>query len=354
VFINTNAAALPAAATVNLTGGLLVFGTGASYGNAITVGNGGGIVTRRNGGTTLTGDVILPATGNVIFNNDDASTYPLTISKDQTLTGPLTVQIGGNRMTTSTALLGAVTLSGKLTGNGSLVVTSGGNSGNTNGLFESGVLNLTGLNNDYTGDTTVNSGVLAVNGASLPDTGKLVINGNGKMNLTGDETVSTLFLGATQQPAGTYNATSVPAGATITTASFTGTGNLIVATGPAGFSSWITGTFANGTVINQGPNDDDDNDGIRNLVEYAIDGQDPTVPNTAVGTFTANSLNFTKRAGTSGLTYAIVESTDLGLTDDWTEVTGGSYVNDGTTISYTFTPGTPAKDFFRLKVEQAP
>ena len=52
---------------------------------------------------------------------------------------------------------------------------------------------------------------------------------------------------------------------------------------------WITGspgllfmdhrTFANGPVTNQGPDDDDDNDGISNLVEYAIDGQDPTVPN---------------------------------------------------------------------------
>ncbi|MFM7179863.1 MAG: beta strand repeat-containing protein, partial [Verrucomicrobiales bacterium] len=358
VFINTNATALPAAATVNITGGLLVFGTGASYGNAITFGSGAGLVSRRNGGTVLTGDVILPATGNVIFNNDDASTYQLTISKDQTLTGPLTVQVGGSRMTTSTGVLGAVTLSGKLTGNGSLVLNSGGNPGNTNGLFGTGVLTLTG-NNDYTGDTTVNSGVLAVTGTSIPDAGKLVINAPGKMSLTGAETVNTLFFGAVQQPDGTYSSTSVPPGATITTASFTGGGSLIVTTGPAGFSSWITGTFANGTVTDQTPNGDDDKDGITNLIEYAIAGQDPTVPNPNIGSFDGTTLSFTKRSGTSGLIYAIEESISLGVAPTpWTEVTdnppSNPYVNDSTTISYKLTPGTPVKNFVRLRVFATP
>ncbi|MEY3898111.1 MAG: hypothetical protein RLZZ214_3632, partial [Verrucomicrobiota bacterium] len=60
---------------------------------------------------------------------------------------------------------------------------------------------------------------------------------------------------------------------------------------------------------------------------------------------------FTKRPGTSGLTYAIEASTDLGATDAWTEVPAGpSYTNNVTTISCTLTPGTPAKTFLRLKV----
>ncbi|MGJ8726405.1 MAG: fibronectin type III domain-containing protein [Roseibacillus sp.] len=119
---------------------------------------------------------------------------------------------------------------------------------------------------------------------------------------------------------------------------------------PPGFSSWITGTFANGTVTNQGPDDDDDNDGISNLMEFAIAGEDPTVSNPSIGICTSNSLSFTKRAATSGLTYAIQESTDLGDADDWTEVSSGSYVNDAGTISFGFTPGTPAKNFLRLEV----
>jgi hypothetical protein len=115
----------------------------------------------------------------------------------------------------------------------------------------------------------------------------------------------------------------------------------------SGFSSWITGNFTNGTLSNQGPDGDSDKDGISNLVEYAIAGQDPTVGNPVISTFSAGTLSFTKAAGTNGLTYAIQESTDLTA---WTEVTGGSYVNNTSTISFTLTPGTPAKKFLRLQV----
>jgi hypothetical protein len=99
-------------------------------------------------------------------------------------------------------------------------------------------------------------------------------------------------------------------------------------------------------------------DGIPNLVEYAIAGQDPTVPNPNIGSFDGQTLSFTKRGVTSGLTYAIEESTDLGIGDDWDEVThnppNNPYVNDATTISHTLTPGTPAENFLRLRVNQAP
>jgi fibronectin-binding autotransporter adhesin len=118
VFISSNAGALPAAATVEITGGILAFGTGTSYANAITVASGGGIATRTSAGTGLTGAVTLPGSGTVSFNNDDARTYGLSIAGDQTLTGNLIVQIGGNR--TNNNLVGGVTLSGKLTGGGAL------------------------------------------------------------------------------------------------------------------------------------------------------------------------------------------------------------------------------------------
>jgi hypothetical protein len=104
----------------------------------------------------------------------------------------------------------------------------------------------------------------------------------------------------------------------------------------------------------RGANDDPDNDGIRNLVEYAIALQDPTVPNPTIGSFTTTSLSFTKRSGTSGLTYAIQESTDLGIADDWDEVTGINYTNHSNMISYSFTAGTPEKNFLRLQVTQSP
>ena len=118
------------------------------------------------------------------------------------------------------------------------------------------------------------------------------------------------------------------------------------------FSSWITRVFANGSVPidKRNPQDDFDKDGLSNLVEFAVSGQDPTVANPSIGSFTGNSLSFTKRAGTSGLTYAIQQSTDLGTIDPWTEVTGGSYVNDSATVSYSLPVAGPARVFLRLQV----
>lgn len=54
-------------------------------------------------------------------------------------------------------------------------------------------------------------------------------------------------------------------------------------------------------------------------------------------------------AGHTGLTYAIEASTDQGATDPWTEVTGSTYVNDPTTISFEL-PAGPLRMFLRLRV----
>ena len=345
VFINTNATALPAAATVEITSGALVFAAPATRDNAITVSSGGVLSARA--ATTLN-NVTLPGIGSVIFNNDDATTGSLTISSNLSLTGGLTMQIGGTRMLVTGGASGGVNLSGNLTGSGSLVITSSGNVANPN--FGTGVLTLSG-NNTYTGDTTVSSGVLAVTGTSIPDTGKLVINNPGKVDLANTESIGTLFFGLVEQPLGSYSASSVPAGATITTASFTGSGTLTVGPPSGGFSSWITQAFVNGPVpaLQQGPNDDPDNDGISNLVEYAIAGEDPTVSKANIGSFNGTLLSFSKRLDASGLTYAIQDSTDLGIADNWAEV--GSYTeNTASTISYTLTPGAPARNFLRLQV----
>jgi autotransporter-associated beta strand protein len=164
VFISTSALALPTAATVSITNnGLLVFNTSGTYNSAITVGENGGICSRNSSGATFS-NLTLPGTGTVIFNNDDSATRLLTISKGQTLTGDLTVQISGNRMATTTTQLGAVTLSGVLTGSGGLTLASSGNPLNTS-LYGTGTLTLTGANN-YTGPTTIKSGKLVLDTAA--------------------------------------------------------------------------------------------------------------------------------------------------------------------------------------------
>jgi autotransporter-associated beta strand protein/VCBS repeat-containing protein len=180
VFISDSALALPTAATVSITtNGLLVFNTSGTYGNAITVEDTGGISARNSSGATF-GNVTLPGTGTVIFNNDDSTTRLLTITTGQTLTDNLTVQISGSKMTTTTAALGAVTLSGVLTGSGGLTLVSSGNIGNTNNLYGTGTLTLTNANN-YTGPTTIKSGKLVLDTAAnrLATTGAVVLGDTG-------------------------------------------------------------------------------------------------------------------------------------------------------------------------------
>jgi autotransporter-associated beta strand protein len=312
---------------VNSGGGLHLNAIGTpTYSQSITLASGGKLAVRK--AATLA-NVTLPTSGSVVFNNDDQITAGFSLNSNLALSGDLTVQVGG-----VAGSPGAVTLAGAISGSAGLVKT------------QAGALILTGANS-YTGDTTVNGGVLAVSGTSIANTGKLVISG-GKVDLANTETVGTLFFGAVQQPAGNYTSADL-------SANFTGSGTLTVLSGPPGFSSWITGTFANGVVPldKRGPHDDPDNDGISNLVEYAIAGQDPTMGNPAISTFSAGTLSFTKREGATGITYAI-ESSTLLTAESWATLPKPPVVESSSAISYPFTPGTPVKNFARLKVTLSP
>ncbi len=90
-----------------------------------------------------------------------------------------------------------------------------------------GTLVLAGANT-YGGDTTVLAGTLAVNGNSIADTNKLVIDG-GKVDVAAaaEENVSTLYFGTNKQPDGTYGSTSSSATYQDDTR-FSGTGIVIV------------------------------------------------------------------------------------------------------------------------------
>lgn len=153
-----------------------------------------------------------------------------------------------------------------------------------------GTMSLTGVNT-YTGDTTVNAGILAVAGNSLADTGKLVIDG-GKVAATGTETVGTLYFGAVQQAAGTWGATD--SGAThIDNVHFSGTAGVVsVTTGPGTtFDEWIADYPGVGELT--GFEDDADDDGVDNGVEHVL-GSDPSVfsPGLVPVSATASSITF--------------------------------------------------------------
>jgi autotransporter-associated beta strand protein len=356
VFINNSASALPSAATVDVAAGLLVFGVASNNNNAITVSSGAGICARV--ASTLS-NVTLPGSGSVIFNNDDANTASLTISNGLALAGTLTVQLGGTRMLAAGGAIGGADLSGNLTGSGSLVMASSGNIANPN--FGTGVLTLSG-SNTYSGDTTVNSGTLRLSNAPNPlnansgnDASTVTIAASDAtldLTYTGTDKVAKLIIGATQLADGVYGKTG-SISPIIGISQITGDGTLTVSSAPAaGYPSWAS---INGAGANL--NDDHDNDGVSNGVEYFIGG--PTLPTanttgfTSLPGVTSNTVTWTKASAYAGAYGTdIVVETSTTLAGVWGTAALGAGANQvvfsGNTVTYTFPAGT--KNFARLRV----
>lgn len=324
-----NRTATGAAATVFLGG------DNSGYSGTFTIDNNGNAATRFNATTA--------GSANARWVNNNPTNGRVTVEfgggtihfGSLTGTGTLSAQFAAN--TIEVGALGlSETYAGVLNqvGTGVLSVTKVG----------SGTWTLTGTN-AYTGDTTVNGGVLAVDGDAIPNAGKLVING-GKVEPTGTEVVDKLFFGAVQKAAGTW-------GSTASTAThkddvyFSGTGVVSVTTGPvAGFSAWADAN-APGQTMDQ----DHDGDGVKNGVEYfmGLSGSSFTAtPGLVSGTVTwpmgAAYL------GVYGTDYEVQTSTDLAT---WTQVPTGTGDN-----TVTVTPGasviydmpTGGKRFVRLVV----
>ena len=109
------------------------------------------------------------------------------------------------------------------------------------------------------------------------------------------------------------------------------------------FAAWAASNGVNGTMT-----DDQDGDGVTNLVEYALaNGSENGSFNAATRT-----VSFTKRAAPYGadVTVVIEESDDLGVADAWETV---AHITNGDTISYTLPTDRP-KVFARLKVTKNP
>jgi fibronectin-binding autotransporter adhesin len=266
------------------------------------------------------------------------------------------------------------------------VMSNGGASGTRLSFTKdgAGTQSLAGVNT-YTGNTLVNAGTLnLLDNAALSfrvtNTANTTLSGAGTVVLDGDFAIDVSAVTVTSKTwqledvaslQGAYGATFrvvSPDGTAWTDAGndtwtlksgqleFTfseATGTLAVKAG--GFSSWIASAEFGLAPADQDPQDDPDQDGLSNLVEYALAGRNPATADGAAGTYTNGTLSFTKRAeaaADAGISYQIQESDDLGVSDAWTEVPGGNgYTNDGTTISYT-QPTGKVRNFVRLAVVQ--
>ena len=272
-------------------------------------------------------------------------------------------------------------------------------------LTKSGAATLTlGGANSYTGTTTIGAGTLALgNNDVLPDSSNLSLgtatldaatysDAHGTLDVTG---TATIHLGSGAQLAfadssgggtgtwtGTLNLTGtfVP-GNGVDPGVGTNSGSLrfangngltaaqlskITATGWTAFAldafgyltatpvvgdSYLSWAASQVPPVSGGETGDHDNDGVENLVEYALaDGQER-------GVFSGNTITFSKRGAPYGSDLTYILETSETLSNPWTPVVthGPEVLGTNPTITYTLTPGPgKPKDFVRLRVVRNP
>jgi autotransporter-associated beta strand protein len=233
-----------------------------------------------------------------------------------------------------------------------------------NGRKVSLVMNSSGFTqtlsgaNTFSGNTTVGSGTLTLAAPNLANQSSTVtIAESGAtlaLNFNGSDTVGKLFIGTTQMDAGEYGAVG-SAAPVIGIDQITGTGTLTVTSGPSsgGFASWQTANNATG-----GLDDDHDNDGVTNGIEYFIGGPGgnttgftplPGVVNTA-GTLSITWIKGSGYTGTYGTDFWV--ETSETLTGTWPPETlpGGNITDDPGFVKFTFPSPLGTKKFARLKV----
>ena len=206
----------------------------------------------------------------------------------------------------------------------------------------------------YSGTTTVNDGTLILgdgtNNVDLSNSHDVVVESGTTLRLNylvgNSDSIDELWLGGVQQSPGIYGAGTY-SGVTIT-----GTGTLNVLTGPPitdPFANWMSTNYSGILTPDNEPGADPDNDGIDNLMEYVLQGGDPSISTTGtLPTVNASGLNFVftyyrRAAATTSTTQNFEYSTTLGA-GSWTPVAipGGAGV--------TVTPDTPSAGIDKVEI----
>lgn len=219
------------------------------------------------------------------------------------------------------------------------------------GLTKRGSGSLTlDATNTYTGDTVVEAGTLVLTGGSIADSAKLVIDPGAVVDLAADETVNSLFYGASQQAAGTYGRSDViPAVDFPDDTRFSGPGTLTVTSGSAatGYTAWAAAN-AGGEAADL----DTDKDGVPNGVEYFMGQTGSSFTNNPV--ISGSTITWPKDPGYAG-TFK-VQLSDTLAAGSWTDITPPDPSIDTTNpnqVVFTIPTGAPKK-FIRLSVTPAP
>ncbi len=166
---------------VSVAGGATLdyLGTNAlALANAVTFASGANVATRQ-AQLTLPASTVFPTAGTMIFNMDDQTTTTIVVQANDTLTGGLTIQVGGTNTT-----VGTVDWTGVIGGNGGLTKTQVGNLTLSNANTYSGATQVSqgtlqlGINNALPiasavtiGDSNGDSGLLDLHGFNQTVTG---------------------------------------------------------------------------------------------------------------------------------------------------------------------------------------
>jgi autotransporter-associated beta strand protein len=249
---------------------------------------------------------------------------------------------------------GTGTIGGAVTIGGTLSPGSGAGSLNTGEtILNSGAILAYELDGD---DTTTGGGINDL----VIVTGNLTLDGT--LNVTGANFAAAapgdtyrLFTYSGTLTDNTLNLGSMPTlpgGYTfLVNTETSGQVNLIVSTGTRSstYTSWASTHSVSGAI-----NGDSDKDGIPNGVEYGLN-TNPAASDGTPGTCSGNVLSFDKRTLTSDnsdLSYRIEVSSDLGVSDPWTEVS--AYITNSSSVISAHIATGSAKKFARLRVVVSP
>jgi autotransporter-associated beta strand protein len=314
------------------TGGLaltsptsLINGLGTFIGNVSTPGKiAPGVAVTPTATLTFNGN--LAVSGSYEINVDDRNTSPVTATADATLNAgvitAISVTAGGQVYTT----VPTVTISGDGTGATAAAVIAGG------------VVTAVNVTNGGTGYTTATVTIAAP--TSKPVNDQIAVAGD--LNISGAALIVLPAVAPTAFPytIATYTGTRTGTFASVSpgyAADYSVPGEIRLIVAPAGgYSKWA-GTNAGG----QSPDEDFDNDGMPNGVEYFVGATGSTfTPNPQPA---SNVVTWPKDPTATDATGVVQTSINL---VDWIPAVG--VVDNGTSLQYTITG--PDKQFTRLKV----